>query len=675
MRHRWRLVMVVLLVCFLGHIREVRGQAEADLFDSSTLHEVRLLMSVRDLQRLREQYQENTYYPADLIWRDMRVRNVAVRSRGIASRNPTKLGLLLDFGRYVDGQELLGQRSLVLDNLWLDPSMMREHLAMTMFARMGQPAPRTSFARLYINDEYQGLYGIVEAIDQPFLARTLGDLNGYLFEYHFVAPFFGTFLGEDLQSYKAYFEPRTRELESDSMLYGPIRELFREVNQADDQVWRERAGQYLDVPRFITHVAVENFLAENDGALGFAGMANFYLHRSDGTSQHRLLPWDKDSTFFQVDFPIFQRADENVMFRRAMAHRELRDLYASVLEQCARSVRESGWLRIEINRVAAMIGPSVLEDTRKQFTNDAFENQVIYLREFAVERPAFVLRELRCLSAQDPAGTASVHDRGQLRPRRHVPDVGRQARHRSSAVARSRSSKTACRRRLRSSSTCSDRAVLAPRRRGREPSTHGGDAARDRRIPRARVLRAVPRSATRAISKERCRSGGRSSTRLNSAHRRRRPHRRHDAGDVGPRSHVHAANRQHRGRCSRTTGGEKGWLGTRDPVEVQYESCYDRPSIVDGPWMAREMIARRREMRALDALEDLVQLLRGASRRAQGGHHDHRRMAALRSPTATSRKPLHRHRTRRTRAQRCPDSESRRGSANRSPAPSRIRRP
>ena len=295
--------MGLLMVCFLGHARDVRGQAEAALFDSSTLHEIRLLMNARDLESLRAQYLENTYYPADLIWRDMRVRNVAIRSRGLATRSPTKLGLLVDFDRYVEGQELLGQRSLVLDNLWLDASMMREHLAMTMFARMGQPAPRTSFARLYINDEYQGLYEIVETIDQPFLARALGDPSGYLFEYHFVAPFYGTFLGDDLQSYKPYFEPRTRELESDSMLYGPIRDLFREVNQADDPVWRERAGQYLDVSQFITHAAVENFLAENDGTLGFAGMANFYLYRSDGTSQHRLLPWDKDSTVLSGGLP------------------------------------------------------------------------------------------------------------------------------------------------------------------------------------------------------------------------------------------------------------------------------------------------------------------------------------------------------------------------------------
>ena len=60
-----------------------------------------------------------------------------------------------------------------------------------------------------------------------------------------------------------------------------------------------------------------------------------------------------------------------------------------------------------------------------------------------------------------------------------------------------------------------------------------------------------------------------------------------------------------------TMWGEKGWIGTRDPVEVQYEACYDRQSIIDGAWMAREMIARRRELRTLDALEGLIVHLRG----------------------------------------------------------------
>ena len=56
--------------------------------------------------------------------------------------------------------------------------------------------------------------------------------------------------------------------------------------------------------------------------------------------------------------------------------------------------------------------------------------------------------------------------------------------------------------------------------------------------------------------------------------------------------------------------GQEGWPGTKDPVEARYEACYNLP-IIDGPKMAAEMIARRREAQVLDAVEDLVQFLRG----------------------------------------------------------------
>jgi VWFA-related protein len=53
--------------------------------------------------------------------------------------------------------------------------------------------------------------------------------------------------------------------------------------------------------------------------------------------------------------------------------------------------------------------------------------------------------------------------------------------------------------------------------------------------------------------------------------------------------------------------GEKGWSGTKDPVEFQYESCYAGPALADIP---PQMIARRREVLTLDALEDLTEHLR-----------------------------------------------------------------
>jgi hypothetical protein len=32
--------------------------------------------------------------------------------------------------------------------------------------------------------------------------------------------------------------------------------------------------RYLDVSQFVIHIAIENFLSENDGVLGYTGMNN-----------------------------------------------------------------------------------------------------------------------------------------------------------------------------------------------------------------------------------------------------------------------------------------------------------------------------------------------------------------------------------------------------------------
>ena len=170
-----------------------------------------------------------------------------------------------------------------------------------------------------------------------FLARELGDGLGYLFEHKFVDGFYGEFLGEDYAPYKLRFAAQTHRLESDYTLYAPIRELFREVNQDVDLVWRERVGWLVDLNQVVTHVAIETFLAEFDGFLGGSGMANFYLYRPVATNVHRLIAWDRDTTFQDIESPIFARAEENALISRALRFSDLRTLYLDVLEQCARA--------------------------------------------------------------------------------------------------------------------------------------------------------------------------------------------------------------------------------------------------------------------------------------------------------------------------------------------------
>ena len=62
---------------------------------------------------------------------------------------------------------------------------------------------------------------------------------------------------------------------------------------------------YLDLTSFIRHVAIQNFLAEDDGILGGAGTANFHFYRFEDTTRHQFIAWDEDKAFSSTDRPIF----------------------------------------------------------------------------------------------------------------------------------------------------------------------------------------------------------------------------------------------------------------------------------------------------------------------------------------------------------------------------------
>ena len=164
------------------------------------------------------------------------------------------------------------------------------------------------------------------------------------------------------------------------------------MNEPDSAAWRQRVEQYIDLQQFMTHVAIEGFLAEDDGILGVNGMNNFFLYRLPDSTRHRFLPWDKDGAFLVIDYSIFQRAHENVIFRRAYAYPDLRELYLQVLEAAARSAVEDDWLEAEVMRVAELVAPAVEEDTRKPFSTEAFYESVEFMKEFARLRSKFVLR-------------------------------------------------------------------------------------------------------------------------------------------------------------------------------------------------------------------------------------------------------------------------------------------
>lgn len=402
LRRLTALLLIAFGLVFRPGIAPMRADAADDLFNESAIQELRISINSRDLAQLRATYTLNTYYPADLKWNNTTVRNVGIRSRGTGSRNPTKLGLLVDMDRYARNQTFLGLSALVLDNMWQDEALMKEVLTMKVFRRMNQPAPREAYAKLYINNEYQGLYAIVEPIDPAFAKRALSDSTGYLYEYHYRFPFFGEYLGDDYAPYKPIFEPQNHELESDAALYGPIRDFFRAANGPDDAAWRSRVDALFDLNQLMTHVAIQGCIVDNDGVLGAYGINNFYLHRPANSTQLRILPWDEDFTFQFVDTSALRRGNTErdvPWFTRAFAEPDLREAFINAEDSCAHAIGDDNWLLNEISRIETMIRPTAEADTRKQFDNGQFNEKIEFLKSFAAVRAGYLFQEVETLRA------------------------------------------------------------------------------------------------------------------------------------------------------------------------------------------------------------------------------------------------------------------------------------
>ena len=373
----------------------------AALFDDGQLQEIRLVVNPRDWADLKAGFEFNTYYAAHFLWRDRLVQNVGIRSRGTGSRSGTKPGLRVDFNRFDASQHFLGLKSVILRNNVQDPSQLHERVAMRLFAAMGRPAPREAHARLYVNDEYAGMYSVVEAVDKVFLADRFGQDGGYLYEYDYDpsdTPYRFESRGPQPSAYSPKpFKPVTHELDPDPR---PLAEMVRAIAETPDPDFQPVVSRYLHLEGFVAHAAVEAFLGETDGVLGDWGMNNFYLYRFQGTSISTLIPWDKSEAFKAgVSASIWRNVDDvppssrNVLMVRAMGAPALRGVYLDTLLWCA-DIAE-GWLEREIQRAADQIRESVRQDRAAPFSFDEFEAEVQRLLDFARERSDIVREAVR----------------------------------------------------------------------------------------------------------------------------------------------------------------------------------------------------------------------------------------------------------------------------------------
>ena len=401
----------LLLVAALLIAAPAAAQTQDDFFNPNVLHRVDLWMNESDWEKLKATFQENTYYPADMTWNGITVYNVGVRSRGLGSRRSQKPGLRVDFDRYSSGQQFLGLKSFVLDNLSQDFSGIKETVAMRFFTRINIPAPRETHTRLYVNGRYAGLYGLVESVDKTMMGRVFGSIggdiqnDGYLFEYNYIigSPWRFEYLGPNLDPYKLRFDIKTNESHADSRIWGPIEELVRLVNETSSAGFEAAINPRLDLAAFVRYIAAQNFIAQNDGFNGYDGMNNFYFYRLENSTNHVFIAWDEDVAFLSPEFGITTRLGDNVLTRKTLELPAYQSQYYSVLNESAAAAAD--WMRQEMQRQFDLINQAMLEDQQKPYTNAEYQAERERVLAFPEARITYVRCEVsKQTGAARPAG-------------------------------------------------------------------------------------------------------------------------------------------------------------------------------------------------------------------------------------------------------------------------------
>jgi CotH kinase protein len=403
--------LVCISVAFIAaKVLPASAQSTDDFFNSNVVHEIRIEIDPANWQTLKTNYLANTYYPCDMVWRfegrDVPLGRVGIRQRGTGSRSPIKPGLGVDITRYVPDQTFLGLKAFVLRNNSQDASMMHEIVSMALMRRLGIPASREAYTRLYVNGDYVGLYTIVESIDKSFLQHNYSEDAGYLYSYDYPAgdpPYFFEDRGDDPSAYIP--RPFSPETHGSDPAPGPLVEMITTLNRAPSETFEDATSGYVDWKGFLNEVAAESYLAEQDGILGDYGLNNFYIYRSADSSRFRFIPWDKSNTFFDLNRSVWIHADQVVMMRRAMEIPELRAFYIDALLKAAGAGGPTGWLELTIRQFYSMIADSAYTDpyklcdpnltgTPRPCSNEEFDQAIAFMIRFARERSDVIRQQL-----------------------------------------------------------------------------------------------------------------------------------------------------------------------------------------------------------------------------------------------------------------------------------------
>lgn len=223
--------------------------------------------------------------------------SVGIRFKGNSSFNNVKkqgsrkLPFSLDANEFIkDAQFPMGYKNVKLSNGFRDPSYLRDVFSYYIAGHY-MPAPKSGFARVFVNGTYFGIYTLTQDIDKTFLQSWFKEHDGPFFkcdpDWQQIAPVNCPesdkcsleFLGEDTSCYMPWYE-----MKSDSG-WDVFVQFLERLNKEKPPL-----DSLLDIDRTLWMLAFNNLFVNLDSYSGRL-CHNYFLYQSE---DGRFIPliWD-----------------------------------------------------------------------------------------------------------------------------------------------------------------------------------------------------------------------------------------------------------------------------------------------------------------------------------------------------------------------------------------------
>jgi spore coat protein CotH len=298
--------------------------AEKDPFDEKVVTTYEITIDPADWNAMVADPESNVWRRMTLVWEGETLSDVAVHPSGQHSRVPgnPKPSLHLSFEEFVPSRHFHHLPSVKLNSHIDDPALMRERIAYSVERSFGIAAPREVHARVVVNGQYKGLYGVEERITKKFVERWFPGSTRQIYKYS------GAFAdiwdrGDDPSQYvPLMFEAHVDSLDFDA---AGMRDLITGISRGP---YDQTAARF-DIEVFLREIAVETLTGEEDAILAGPDATNtvwsnnFYLYKASSTDKYTVIGWDRNECFWRLPYndSITEAFDRHILTRQLIVMR------------------------------------------------------------------------------------------------------------------------------------------------------------------------------------------------------------------------------------------------------------------------------------------------------------------------------------------------------------------